>query len=157
VKIPTIGYRYSRAGTHSIPKTVAANVAPIGDLLFGGDGMAEVEREFKARGIDLGISDSEAWTNRVAQRLKLPRISFDHVRIIAYGKPHFPRDLWAAGMRGAWGYGHLMGVPEKILVSSFYPAEPAYRQVQIVGPMLRDEVSAARPRQEDFLLAYFNK
>jgi uncharacterized protein (TIGR00661 family) len=157
VRIPIIGYQYSAAGTHSLPKTVARNFSPMSDLLFGGAGMAAVEREFVARGINAVISDSEAWTHRVAQRLKIPRISFDHVGIIAYCKPHFPPDLWALGMRDAWGYRALMGVPERILVSSFYPAEPAHPQVRVIGPMLRDEVLKATPKNGDYLLAYFNK
>ncbi|MFT4045143.1 MAG: glycosyltransferase family protein [Solimonas sp.] len=157
VRIPTIGYQYSATGTHSLPKTVSRNFAPMRDLLFGGGGMARVEQEMRQRGIELVISDSEAWTHRAARKLGLPRISFDHVGIIAYCKPHFPPDLWTLGMRDAWGYRALMGVPERILISSFYPAIPAYPQVQLVGPMLRDEVLAATPHEGDYLLAYFNK
>lgn len=157
VRIPTIGYQYSRAGTHSLPKTVAHNFAPMRDLLFGGAGTEQVADAMRRCGTELVISDSEAWTHRVAQRLGLPRISFDHVGIIAWCKPHFPPDLWALGMRDGWGYRQLMGVPERILISSFYAAEPAYPQVRIVGPMLRDEVLAAEPREGDYLLAYFNK
>ena len=157
VRIPIIGYQYSAAGTHSLPKTIARNFNPMADLLLGGDGMAEVERAMRERGIQLVISDSEAWTHRVAQRLDIPRISFDHVGIIAYCKPHFPPDLWALGMRDAWGYRALMGVPERILISSFYPAEPAYPQVKVIGPMLRNEVISTQPKNGDYLLAYFNK
>lgn len=157
VKIPTIGYQYNDAGRHSFARTVARNFNPMSDLLFGGAGQAQLEREFRERGIQLVISDSEAWTHRVAHKLGIPRISFDHVGIIAYCKPHFPPDLWLLGLRDAWGYRALMGVPERILVSSFYPAEPAYPQVQIVGPMLRDEVLRAKPSEGDYLLAYFNK
>lgn len=157
VRIPTIGYQYSGAGTHSLPLTFARNAAPVGDLLFGGRGTEQVTDAMRSHGIELVISDSEPWTHRVAQRLALPRISFDHVGIIAYCKPHFPADLWALGMRDGWGYRQLMGVPERILISSFYTAEPAYPQARLVGPMLRDEVRAAKPRNGDYLLAYFNK
>lgn len=157
VRIPTIGYRYNSRGRHSLRQTLAQNLTPMRELLLGGDSLLALERELRARGIDAVISDSEAWTHRAAQRLGLPRISFDHVGIIAYCKPHFPPDLWLQGMRDAWGYRALMGVPERILISSFYPAEPAYPQVQLVGPMLRDEVLAATPTAGDALLAYFNK
>lgn len=157
VRIPTIGYRYNRHGGHSLARTVSENFAPMADLLLHGQGMAQVEREFRARGIQLVISDSEAWSHRAAQRLRLPRISFDHVGIIAYCKPHFPKDLRLSGHRDAWGYRRLMGVPERIIVSSFYPAEPAVAGVRVVGPMLRDEVRAAQARHGDYLLAYFNK
>ena len=157
VRIPIIGYQYNARGSHSLPKTISQNFAPMADLLFGGHGIEQVEREFKSRGIQLVISDSEAWTHRVAQKLKIPRISFDHVGIIAYCKPHFPPELWLAGQRDAWGYRTLMGIPERILISSFYAAEGLYPGVRIVGPMLRDEVRQAKPQDGDFLLAYFNK
>lgn len=157
VRIPMIGYRYNDRGSHSLPRTFADNMGPMADLMLGGPGIEGVEREFKDRGIQLVISDSEAWTHRVARRLKLPRISFDHVGILAYCKPHFPPDLWALGMRDAIGYRALMGVPDRILISSFYDAEPAYPGVRIVGPMLRDDVLRARATHGDFLLCYFNK
>ena len=159
VRIPTIGYVYNSRGGHSVPKTVLKNFPTMSDLLFGGDGTALVEREFRQRGIELVISDSEAWTHRAAKRLSLPRISYDHIGIIGYCKPHFPADLRLVGLRDAMAYRMLMGVPERILISSFYPAEPAYPQVRIVGPMLREEVLRVKkaPVAEEFLLAYFNK
>lgn len=157
VRIPTIGYRHNKTGSHSVPRTISENVAPMADLFFGGHGSEQVEREFRSRDIQLVISDSEAWTHRVAQKMKLPRISFDHVGIIAYCKPHFPADLWLAGMRDAIGYRQLMGIPERILIASFYPAEGAYPGVKVVGPMLRDEVKSLKPRDGDYLLCYFNK
>jgi uncharacterized protein (TIGR00661 family) len=157
VRIPTIGYRYNERGGHSLPKTLGENLAPMADLLLGGLGTELVQREFRERGIQLVISDSEAWTHRSAQKLGIPRISFDHVGIIAYCKPHFPPDLWLAGMRDAVGYRSLMGIPERILISSFYPAEGQYPGVKVIGPMLRDEVHRVKSVQGDYLLAYFNK
>ncbi len=157
VKIPTIGYSYGHGGKVSIPRTLSRNVAPVADLLLNGPGLEAIEQEMKSRGTQLVISDSEAWCHRAAQRLKLPRISFDHVGIIAYCKPHFPPDLWLHGMRDAWGYRALMGEPERILISSFYPATPRKEGTRIVGPMLRDEVRRVKPTQGEYLLAYFNK
>ena len=157
VRIPMVGYRYNASGRHSAVKTVAENVSPMADLLLHGEGLTAVEREFRQRGIDVVISDSEAWCHRAARRLGIPRISFDHVGILAYCKPHFPTDLWMLGMRDAIGYRSLMGIPERILISSFYPAEGKYPGVKVVGPMLRDVVKATKPTRGDYLLAYFNK
>lgn len=161
VRIPMIGYRYNSRGAHSLPRTIGENLGPMADLLLRGPGMEQVEREFRDRGIQLVISDSEAWCHRAAARLKLPRISFDHVGIIAWCKPHFPADLWLTGMRDGMSYRALMGQPDRTLISSFYPAEPSRPGTRIVGPMLRDEVLRAsangRPKSKDYLLAYFNK
>ncbi|MBL6752521.1 MAG: hypothetical protein ISP90_18555 [Nevskia sp.] len=159
VRIPTIGYVYNARGGHSIPRTVSRNLSPMGDLLLGGAGSDLVEREMRQRGVELVISDSEAWTHRAARKLGLPRISFDHIGIIAYCKPHFPADLRLLGLRDALAYRALMGIPERILIVSFYPAEPAYPNAKVVGPMLREEVLKARAtaQEGDYLLAYFNK
>lgn len=157
VRIPSLGYAYDDHGDHSLLRTLARNFAPVGDLLLHGAGSALVEREFRQRGIELVISDSEAWCHRAAQNLKLPRISFDHVGIIAYCKPHFPPDLWLTGMRDAALYRALMGEPDRILISSFYRAQPSKPTTRIVGPMLRDAVRRLQPTSGDFLLAYFNK
>lgn len=157
VRIPTIGYRYNARGGHSLPRTLHGNLGPMADLLLRGQDTELLERTLRERGAQLIISDSEAWTHRAAQRLGLPRISFDHVGIIAYCRPHFPAELWAAGMRDAWGYRTLMGQPERILISSFYPAEPYRDDACIVGPMLRDVVTAQTASRGNFLLVYFNK
>ncbi len=157
VRIPMLGYRYNAHGSHSTLKTVTENLSPLADLLWHGEGVAAVEREFKLRGIQVVISDSEAWCHKAAQRLRLPRISFDHVGILAYCQPHFPPPLWLTGMRDAIAYRSLMGIPERILISSFYPAVGRYPGVKVVGPMLRDIVKATRPKRGDYLLAYFNK
>ncbi len=158
VRIPMIGYRYNSKGSHSTFKTMKENLSPMADLLLRGHGMQQVEREFKDRNIQIVISDSEAWCHRAAQKLGIPRISFDHIGILGYCKPHFPADLWLTGMRDAAGYRAAMGaIPQRILISSFYDAEPAYPGVKIVGPMLRDEVLRVKPSRGDYLLAYFNK
>jgi uncharacterized protein (TIGR00661 family) len=157
VRIPTIGYVYNAVGGHSLPRTFVRNLAPLADLMFGGHGSDVVEREIRSRGIQLVISDSEAWCHRAAIKLRLPRVSFDHVGIIAYCKPHFPPDLWVAGMRDAYGYRALRGEPERILLASFYPAEPRKPGTRIVGPLLREEVLRMQAEQGDYLLVYFNK
>ena len=157
VRIPIFHYRYNQKGQLSSLKTFTENLSPMTDLLLHGHGMDQVEREFKDRGIDLVISDSEAWCHRAAQRLNIPRISFDHVGILAYCKPHFPPEIWLAGMRDAIGYRSLMGIPERILISSFYPAQGKYPGVKLVGPMLRDVVKQTKATRGDYLLAYFNK
>ncbi len=157
VRIPMLGYRYNAAGRHSTARTLSENLAPMADLMLHGQGLAAVEKQLRDRGTQVVISDSEAWCHRAAQKLGLPRISFDHVGILAYCKPHFPASLWLSGMRDAIGYRSLMGIPERILISSFYPAEGRYPGVKLVGSMLRDVVKATRASRGEYLLAYFNK
>ncbi len=157
VRIPTIGYVYGRRGRHSNWLTFSRNFSLMNDLLIGGYGSRLVEEEFTRRGINLVISDSEAWTHRTAQRLGIPRISFDHVGIMAYCRPHFAAADRLRGPRDALGYLYLMGQPERALVSSFYPAPPRRPTTTLVGAILRDDILEAQPQTGEYLLAYFNK
>lgn len=157
VEIPVIGYQYNAAGDQSVARTIGANAGRVLDLLGRGQAARQLEQDFRERGIQLLISDSDTWTHKTAQRLGIPRISFDHVGIIAYCQPHFPAELWAAGMRDAAGYRAFMGEPERILISSFYPAQPRKAGTEVVGPILREEVLAAKPVNGDYLLVYLNK
>lgn len=157
VRIPTIGYVYGQDGRHSNWLTFSRNFSLMNDLLIGGHGSRRVEDTFVRRGIELVISDSEAWTHRAARRLGIPRISFDHVGIMAYCRPRFARVDRLRGPRDALGYLYLMGQPERALVSSFYPAPPRRDTTRLVGPILQDDLLQTTPVTGDYLLAYFNK
>lgn len=157
VRIPTLGYAYGHTGDLSVAGTLARNLGGMSDLLLGGEGLETVVRQLRDGRFELVISDSEAWTHRAAARLGLPRISFDHVGIIAWCKPHFPSELWLRGRRDGWVYRRLMGRPDRVLICSFYPAEPLAGGTRVIGPVLREELRQAEPRDGDFLLAYFNK
>lgn len=156
-EIPLFCYRYGRNGRHSVRKTITENLGPISDLLLAGDGMQSLMNELAHFRPDVVISDSEAWTHRAAEAMGIPRISFDHVGVIAHCEPHFPWDLRAAGFRDALGYKLFMGEPDRILISSFYPATPRDARTRVIGPLMRDEVLGVRPTNGEHLLAYFNK
>lgn len=157
VKIPTLGYVYGHRGDLSVVGTLSRNFTGMSDLLLHGQGLHAVTRALREGDFDLVISDSEAWTHRAAQSLGIPRISFDHVGVIAWCKPHYPPELWLRGTRDGWVYRQLMGQPERILITSFYPASPAQDGTRVIGPVLRAELQDVRPSDGDFLLAYFNK
>lgn len=157
VKIPTLGYVYSHRGDLSVTGTVARNFSGMSDLLLGGQGLATVTGELRRGDFDLVISDSEAWTHRAAERLHLPRISFDHVGVIAWCQPHFPPELWMRGQRDGWVYRRLMGQPDRIMITSFYAAEPVDAATRVIGPVLREELMNVQPRTGDYLLVYLNK
>ncbi len=156
-QIPTIAWRYGQDGRVDTQRTIRENIGPMADVLFGGAGIKHLHAEWDAFQPDLVISDSEAWTHKVARQRKLPRISLDHVGIMAYCRPEFPLADRAAAARDAWGYKTLMGIPEHAIVSSFYDAAPRYKNVDVVGPILREMVRKARPYNGGYLLAYFNK
>lgn len=155
--IPTIAWRYGVDGRVDTERTIRENIGPMADVLFGGAGIKRMHKEWDAFQPDLVISDSEAWTHKVARQRRLPRISLDHVGIMAYCRPEFPLADRAAAARDAWGYKTLMGIPDHAIVSSFYDAPARYPHVDVVGPILRDMVLNARACDQGYLLAYFNK
>ncbi|MCC2657662.1 MAG: hypothetical protein K0Q76_2770 [Panacagrimonas sp.] len=157
VEIPSLGYAHGGAGGVTFAATVARNAGLAAELMFGGASLRNVVDEFRRRDVELVISDSEAFCHRAARRLGIPRISFDHVGVIAWCKPHFPPNLAWRGRRDGWGYRTLMGEPDRVIISSFYPAQPMKPSTRMVGPMLRREVHAITPRSGEHLLAYFNR
>lgn len=106
---------------------------------------------------DVVISDAETWTHHVAATLKIPRISFDHIGIMAYCKPHLePLDRLKAAF-DTLCYRRMMGEPERILISSFYDAEPRRPGVKIVGTLPRQTVREMTPRDGEHILVYLNR
>lgn len=155
--LPVIGYQYGDNGRMSAPLTLTRNAGLTADLLLGGARTRAVWARMEAFAPDIVISDSETWTHRFARAHGVPRISFDHVGIMAYCHCAFDaQDRWR-GLRDGLGYRLFMGEPDRVLVSSFYPAPPRRPGVEVVGPILRPAVRAARPRRGDYILAYFNK
>lgn len=153
--LPVIGYQYDERGILSAPLTIRRNAALTADLLTRGAQTREVWRRLDAYAPDLVISDSETWTHRYARARGIPRISFDHVGVMAFCHCEFDPGDWWRGARDALGYKAFMGAPDRVLVSSFFAAPPASPGVEVVGPILRDVVRAARPERKDYLLAYF--
>lgn len=157
VEIPTLGYAHGRTGGVTMAATVTRNARLTSELLFGGDSLRQVMDEFRRRDIDLVITDSEAFSHQAARRLGIPRISFDHVGVIAWCKPHFPPNLAWRGRRDGWGYRTLMGEPDRVVISSFYPAQPLNGSTRMVGPILRPQVHQVTASAGEHLLAYFNR
>ncbi len=157
-RIPTFGFAYGPGtGKRSNFHTFRKNFSAAWDLLLGGptfDMVTNIMQEFAP---DIVISDAEAWTHRVAQFLKVPRISIDHIGILAYCRPKIDWKDRIEAIIDTYTYKTLMGKPERIIVSSFYDAPPRRRGVKVVGTMVREEVHQVTPTNGDHLLVYFNK
>ena len=156
-EIPLFRYYYGNKGRYSLRKTITRNIGPVSDLVFHRQGMQDLMNALARFKPDVVISDSEAWTHRAAATMGIPRISFDHVGVIAYCQPHFPMSLRLTGERDAAGYRFFMGQPERILISSFYPATPRQANTRVIGPLMRDAVLRVQPSDGEHILAYFNK
>jgi uncharacterized protein (TIGR00661 family) len=157
VRIPTLGYVYGRYGRHSAWLTLRRNAWHTLEMVLHGPEFQTVRDAILDYRPDVIISDAEPWTHRVARHLGLPRIGFDHFGVMVYCKPPIPFGDRIRSRRDVFVYRWLMGKPERIIVSSFYPARPRWPRVRVVGPLLRDEVLRAAPHRGEHLLAYFNK
>lgn len=155
-RIPTLGFSYGKGGKMSKWETLRNNVPKLWDLFAGGPDFAEVAKVVKRFSPDVVISDAEAWTHRVALALGIPRIGFDHFGLMVYCKVPMAAADRMASLLDRTVYRTLMGAPEKVLVSSFYDADPANGDVGVVGPMLGDDVLALTPTLGDHLLVYLN-
>ncbi len=158
VRIPMLSFAYV-PGTGRVSKwqTLRRNLPAVLDLVCRGPVFETVRNIVREFGPDVIISDAEAWTHRVAAELKIPRISFDHIGLLAYCRPEV--EWWdrAAAWFNAACYRWLMGQPDRVIVSSFYPVQPRRLDVKVVGTLLRKAVHELSPRRGDHLLAYFNQ
>ncbi|MFC3104029.1 glycosyltransferase family protein [Salinisphaera aquimarina] len=157
VEIPVIGYQYGANGRICPRRTLTRNAPVVADLLAAGPRTRAVWQQMADFAPDVVISDSETYGHRFARHHDIPRIGFDHVGIMAYCHCRFAAGDRLAGLRDGLGYRMFMGDPDRVLVSSFYPAAPRRDSVQVVGPILRDPVRQARPSTGDYLLVYLNK
>ncbi len=159
VRVPTLAFAYGRGktGRRSNWHTFRHNLPAFLDLLCGGPTfqfVSEIVREFAP---DLVISDAEAWSSHVATAHRIPRISFDHIGIMAYCRPQ----LAGLDRLSSWFdtacYRLLMGRPDRVIVSSFFDAPPLDPSVSVVGTLPRDAVRAMQPSEGEHLLLYFNR
>lgn len=156
-EIPTFGYVYNTAGKISTSQTLLRNTTTTVDLLFRGPTLRRVMKALADFAPDIVISDSEAWTHRAAEALELPHISFDHVGVMAYCRPQMPWRDWWASRRDVLVYNLFMGHPDRVLVSSFYPAPLRRSDTVRIGPVLREEVLAIDASNAGHVLVYLNK
>jgi uncharacterized protein (TIGR00661 family) len=158
LRIPTLRFAYKRGtGRVSNWQTLRRNLPAVLDLMCRGpvfEAVREIVREF---GPDVIISDAEVWSHRVAANLRIPRISFDHIGLISYCRPEVEWLDRPAAWFNARCYSWLMGKPDRVLVSSFYPLQPRRPDIKVVGPLLRQAVRDLVSRQGEHLVAYFNQ
>ncbi len=158
VRIPTLGFAYGRnSGRRSNWQTLRLNLPAALDLTLQGPVFGMVRDTIQDFAADVVIGDAEAWTHRVAQSMKIPRISFDHIGIMAHCHPEIEWHDRPEACMDTFFYRTLMGRPERVIVSSFYPAPPRRPGVCVVGTLPRQAVREARPTRGEHLLAYFNQ
>ncbi len=157
VRIPTLGYAYGDSGRRSLGRTLSQNAARFRDVVFGGEGVREVETRMAALAPDVAVCDAEPWTHHAAARLGIPRISFDHYGVLAWCRPPLGGADRLLVQRDVATYRLLTGRPDRVLVSSFFAAPPARPGVRVIPPLLRAEVHRVAQAKGEHLLVYLNR
>jgi uncharacterized protein (TIGR00661 family) len=157
VEIPVIGYQYGPKGRICARRTLRHNAPKVADLLVAGPRTRAVWREMAQFAPDIVISDSETYSHRFARHHGIARIGFDHVGIMAFCHCDFAPGDALAGRRDGLGYRAFMGDPDRVIVSSFYPATPRHERIRTVGAILREPVRQASPSLGESVLVYLNK
>lgn len=156
-RIPTLGYAYSASARRSNYRTIRQNSWHVLDILFRGPVSQQLTATLADFRPDVVISDAEPWTHRAARRLRIPRIGFDHFGILAHCRVPLPWADWFRSFRDVWIYRTLMGRPQRVVVSSFYSAPRRWDGVEVIGPLLREEVHGVQPSLGEHYLCYLNK
>ena len=156
LRIPTLRYVYAGLGRRSLWGTLRANAGAVADVAFGGAWLRKVATEVERFAPDLALCDAEPFTHRAAQRLGVPRISFDHFGILRYCRPDLATGDAPRAARDTAVYRLLTGDPDAVIVSSFYDAPPVRPRVRCVPALLRREILTAKPSSGEHVLAYFN-
>jgi uncharacterized protein (TIGR00661 family) len=160
VRIPTLGFAYSRgtkARRRSNWQTFKHNLPAVLDLFCRGPTFQLTHEIISEFAPDVVISDAESWSNHVSSALGIPRISFDHIGIMAYCRvPLAGCDRMTSFLDTAI-YRALAKRPDRVIVSSFYDVPARDPRVRVVGALPRDAVRAMRPSDGEHLLVYLNR
>ena len=157
VSIPGIVFHYT-GGRLDVMRSIAAGLdyqaRQIGPLV---DRMLRELDDFEP---DLALTDFEPALPRAAARAGLPLVSIDHQHfLLAYELDALPWSLqWNAWFMSHAVWMYVAGAADTV-VSAFFrpPLRRGWEHVVQVGPLLRDEVVRAVPRDEGFVLSYLRR
>jgi uncharacterized protein (TIGR00661 family) len=160
LRIPTLGFAYNHGKgprRRSNWQTLRHNLPGVLDAVCGGPTLAMVRDAIEEFAPDVAIADAEIYTHHAAAALKIPRISFDHIGIMTYCRPPLAAGDWLESWLDTSLYRLLVGRPERVIVSSFYHAEPRRPGIRVVGALPRSEIRGLEPRPGEHLLVYLNR
>ncbi|HVZ35280.1 MAG TPA: glycosyltransferase family protein [Polyangiaceae bacterium] len=155
-RIPCLGFGY-KAGRRSHWQTLRKNLPALSELMRGGPSLQSVIQAMRRFEPDAVVCDAEPWTRVAGRRLRIPTIGFDHFGILVHCRVGLPLRDWFASFIDRFLYRRLLGGSERVLVSSFFGAEPRRGGVRVVGPLLGEQVRRLAPVRGQHLLAYFNQ
>ncbi|MCB9858427.1 MAG: hypothetical protein H6818_22305 [Phycisphaerales bacterium] len=156
-EIPTLGFYHADNGQISMLRTMTGNLPLVRDVWLRGKSYRRIERTIRDFCPDVILTDSEIYTHKIASRLGIPRITFDHFAVLVYCRIGLPF-LDAVKQWGySIGYRALYGHADRIVATAFFDAVTVSGHVRVVGPSIRAEVRAVEPTRGEHLLVYLNR
>ena len=155
-RIPVLRYYHTPDGKRSNWLTAKHGLESFGDLWFRGEGMRQVQQIMREFRPDVVLSDSETWSLHAAQKVGVPRISFDHYGIIVHCHLEMSAMDHLICSAESLVYHMLVGHPDRAIVVAFYEGMPRHESVSVVGPLIRKEARAITPTDDGHLLTYFS-
>lgn len=155
-RIDSLRFYYGEDSRISTTVTVRKNLPLVTDMVLYGRRSRELDARVRAFNPQVAISDAEPWTHRVAYRLDIPRVGFDHFGIMVHCDVPFAKGDKTKSFFDRLVYKVLMGQPERVLVSSFYDAPALRSDTKVIGPLLREEVRDIHVEPGEHLLVYLN-
>ncbi len=156
-RIPTLRYHYNRQGRLSNYLNVKRNLSMVLDMFWHGPTCQMVQDALHEFHPDVVVTDSEGFTHRVAPRMGLPRITFDHFGLLAYCRLPLSGLDRLVRWGNAFVYRLLFGEPDRVVVSCFFDAPTRRRGVTLVGAVIRPELRNTTPTRGEHLLVYVSK
>jgi uncharacterized protein (TIGR00661 family) len=156
-EIPGIVFQYT-GGRLDVMRSIATGLdyqarqlGPLVDRLI---------RELDSFGADLAMTDFEPALPRAASREGIPLVSVDHQHfLLAYDLDALPWSLqW-----NAWFMSHAVWLyvaeAADTVVSAFFrpPLRRGWEHVVQVGPLLRDAIARAVPRDDGYVVSYLRR
>ncbi|HWR04155.1 MAG TPA: glycosyltransferase family protein [Humidesulfovibrio sp.] len=115
-------------------------------------GLADELARFKP---DLAVTDYEFYLPRAARMLGLPCVSFGHQHVLTKCRPELPPGQHLNRAATLASIRLLFSVPERYLVTSFFPASPKGPDTTTLPPVLRPDVARLSPERGETVVAYF--
>ncbi len=156
-EIPGIVFQYS-GGRLDVMRSVAVGLDYQARIL--GPLVDRLMNELEEFGADLAVTDFEPALPRAAKRLSLPFVSVDHQHfLLAYDLSSLPVSLrcqaWLMS-NAVWMY---VSDAADTVISAFFrpPLKRGWEHAVQVGPLVRREITRAKPEDHGFILSYLRR
>lgn len=103
---------------------------------------------------DVVISDLDIATSYAALSKAIPLISIDNQHASGKIRIAFPPRYWPFYLELKLIDRIIIPTARRYFVTSFFYAEPKYRKVSVIHPLLRKKILGLKPRIGDFIMVY---